>query len=84
MFNGDIIVGHDVIVGDFNFLGPRSQLLGNVKIGNINTIGANAVLLPNAKVGNNNKIAPLSAVYKGCKDNCHMLGNPALKIGDIE
>lgn len=84
LFNGHIIVGHDVIIGNFNFFGPRSQVLGNVKIGNSNQIGANAILLPKAKIGNNNKIAPLSAVYKGCKDNCYMMGNPALKIGNIE
>lgn len=79
VLNGDIVVGHDSVIGDFNFFGPRSQVLGNVKIGNHNQIGANAVLLPKCKIGNNNKIAPLSAVYKGCRDNCHMQGNPALK-----
>ena len=83
VFNGDIIVGHDVSVGDFNFFGPRSQLLGDVKVGNMNNVGANAILLPKAKIGNNNKIAPLSCIYKGCKDNCYMQGNPALKVGDI-
>ena len=59
-------------------------MLGNVKVGNNNTIGANVILLPNSKVGNNNDIAPLSAVYKGCKNNCYMQGNPALKIGEVE
>ena len=83
VFNGDIIVGHDVEIGDFNFFGPRSQILGNVKVGSSNQIGINAILLPKSKIGNNNKIAPLSAIYKGCKDNCYMLGNPALKIGEI-
>ena len=84
IFNANIAIGHDVKVGDFNFFGPRSQLLGNVKVGNMNTIGANAILLPSAKIGDNNKIAPLSAIYKGCKSNCYMLGNPATKIGNIE
>lgn len=84
LFNDEIIVGHDVEVGDFNFLGPRSQLLGSVKVGNMNTIGANAILLPSSKIGNNNKIAPLSAIYKGCKNNCYMMGNPATKIGVVE
>ncbi len=84
VFNGDVIIGHDSTIGDFNFFGPRSQILGNVKIGNNNKIGANVILLPNSKVGNNNDIAPLSAVYKGCKNNCYMQGNPALKIGEVE
>ena len=83
LFNDEIIIGHDVEVGDFNFFGPRSQLLGNVKIGDMNQIGANSVLLPGAKIGSYNKIAPLSSIYKGCKDNCYMLGNPALKIGAV-
>jgi acetyltransferase-like isoleucine patch superfamily enzyme len=81
VFNGDDIIGHDVEIGDFNFFGPKSQILGDVKIGNMNKIGAGSVILPKARIGNNNSIAPLSAVYKGCKDNCHMLGNPALVVG---
>lgn len=84
VFNGDVIVGHDVEIGDFNFFGPRSQALGEVKVGNMNTIGANTILMPNSKIGNNNKIAPLSAVYKGCNSNGYYVGNPALKVGDIE
>ena len=81
VFNGDVIVGHDVEIGDGNFFGPRSQVLGIVKVGNFNSIGANTILLPNCKIGNNNKISPLSAVYKGCRNNCYMHGNPAIKIG---
>ena len=84
VFNGDVLLGHDVEIGDFNFFGPRSQLLGNVKVGSMNEIAANAILLPKAKIGDNNKIAPLSAVYKGCRNNCYMAGNPALKIGSTE
>ncbi len=83
VFNGAVIVGHDTEIGDFNFFGSRSSVLGIVKIGNDNTVGTNAVILPHAKIGNNNKVAPLSAVYKGCRNNCYMLGNPALKVGEI-
>lgn len=82
VFNGDVMVGHDVKIGDSNFFGPRSQLLGNVKVGSFNRVGAGSVLLPHCSIGNHNKIAPLSAVYKGCKNNCYMLGNPAIKIGE--
>ncbi len=84
VLNGSVIIAHDVQVGDFNFFGPRSQVLGYVKVGNENQIGANSILLPKSKIGNNNKIAPLSAIYKGCRDNCYMSGNPALKQGIIE
>ncbi len=80
LFNGEVIVGHDCKIGNFNFFAPRTNILGNVKIGDGNTIGTGSVLLPNCKIGDNNKIAPLSAVYRGCKNDCHMLGNPAMKI----
>ena len=84
VLNGDVLVGHDSIIGDLNFFGPRCQVLGTVEIGNGNLVGANSILLPHVKVGNNNKIAPLSVVYRGCKNNCYMLGNPALKVGNFE
>lgn len=82
LFNGDVTISHDVKIGDFNFFGGKSQLLGGCNIGNSNLIGTASIVLPHAKIGNNNKIAPMSAVYKGCKNNCYMYGNPALKIGN--
>ena len=84
LFNGDVTIAHDVEIGDFNFFGGKTQLLGGVKIGSSNTVGTASVVLPKAKIGNNNKIAPMSCVYKGCKDNCYMQGNPALKVGEVE
>lgn len=83
VFNGQIIVGHDAKIGNFNSFGPCTNVLGYITIGNSNTFGSNAIILPHSKIGNNNKIAPLSAIYKGCKDNCYMAGNPALKIGSV-
>ena len=84
LFNGGVVIGHDTTIGDFNFCGPRSALLGNVHIGNDNTIGTNAILLPHSKIGDGNKIAPLSAVYRGCRNKCYMAGNPAEHVGDVE
>lgn len=84
VFNCDVIVGHDAIIGDLNFFGGKTQVLGNVTIGNDNQIGTACVILPHSEIGNNNIIAPMSCVYKGCKNNCQLQGNPALKIGDID
>lgn len=84
VFNGGVVVGHDAQIGDCNFFGGKSHVLGGAVLGDNNQIGTASVILPHAKIGNNNKIAPLSCVYKGCKDNCYMLGNPALKVGEIE
>lgn len=84
LFNGRVIVGHDVSIGDFNFFGPDSKILGNVRIGNLNSVAVGSILLPRAKIGSGNKIAPLGVVYKGCRDNSYMAGNPALKIGEVQ
>ena len=84
LFNGTYSIGHDSKIGDFNFFGPASHVLGDVKVGNDNIVGTNAILLPHAKIGSNNKIAPMSCVYRGCKDNCYMIGNPAEKVGTVE
>lgn len=84
LFNGNVIMGHDCKIGDFNTFCPSSRILGNVKVGDSNTIGTNAIILPKAKIGSNNMIAPLSVVYRGCKDDCYMIGNPALKVGEVE
>ncbi len=80
LFNGNVTVGHDAKIGDFNFFAPNSLILGSVVVGNLNNVGSASCLLPKSKIGNNNTIAPLSGVYKGCKDDCYMLGNPALII----
>lgn len=84
LFNGNVVVGHDAKIGDFNFFGPSSQVLGDVKLGNDNIVGASSILLAHSKIGNHNKIAPLSCVYRGCKDNSYMIGNPAEKVGTVE
>jgi acetyltransferase-like isoleucine patch superfamily enzyme len=84
LLNCNVAIGHDCDVGDFNFFGPRSLALGWVKIGNGNSLGAGSIVLPKAKLGDNNKIAPLSAIYKGCKNNGYYLGNPAVKMGSID
>lgn len=83
VLNGVVHVGHDVVMGDFNFIGPGVQMGGYVKIGDLNSIGSVAVLLPHASIGKGNKIAPLSAVYKGCKDYSYLLGNPAIRMGYV-
>jgi len=36
--------------------------------------------LSGAKIGNDNTIAPGAFVYKGCRDNRLLAGNPALDI----
>ena len=78
--NGEVRIGHNAQVGDFNFFGIRALVMGNAKIGSSNKLGPTALLMEKSKIGDNNTIAPGAIVYKGCKNNCLMAGNPALII----
>ncbi len=78
--NGSVTIGHDVTVGDANFFGPFSLVLGNVQIGSQNSLGVRSVILANARIGSGNIIAPGAFLYKGCRDNKIMAGNPALSV----
>lgn len=87
--NGNLInafsgLAHDVEIGDFNVISAFCDITGHAKMGDLNFFGSHCVMLPKAKIGNNNKIAAGSVIYKGCKDNCVMQGNPAIKIGNVE
>lgn len=87
--NGNIInahsgLAHDVEMGNFNVVSSYCDITGHAKMGDLNFFGSHSVMLPHAKIGNNNKIAAGSVIYKGCKDNCIMQGNPAFKIGNVE
>ncbi len=82
--NGAVNLSHDAEIGNYNFLAPYSMVLGNSKLGSSNHLGPQSILLENAKVGDNNLLAPSSVIYKGCKNNCRMMGSPALKVGEME
>ena len=78
--NGSVVIGHDVTVGDGNFFAPFSMVLGNAHIGSGNSFGIHSSVLAGARVGNNNVVAPGAYLYKGCRDDCLMAGNPAYDI----
>jgi sugar O-acyltransferase (sialic acid O-acetyltransferase NeuD family) len=78
--NGGITLGHDVVVGDANFFAPDALVLGEVRIGSRNSFGVRSTVLAKARIGNDNTIAPGAFIYKGCRDNAIMAGNPACDI----
>ncbi len=80
--NGSVVIGHDVNIGDANFFATHSAMYGSAKLGSYNRLAPKAMLLEKSKLGNNNTIAPAAVVYKGCKDNALMAGNPAVKIAN--
>ena len=80
IFNINCTVGHDVTISSFNTFNSHCDITGYSKIISNNYFGSRVTLLPKSKIGSNNKIAAGSVVYKGIKNNCIYLGNPAIKI----
>ena len=78
--NGAIILGHDVRIGNANFFAPGVIAIGEVSIGSRNSFGVHSTVLAKAKIGNDNTIAPGAFIYKGCRHNTIMAGNPALRV----
>lgn len=83
-FNGEVRIGHHTQIGDSNFFAPRSMILGNARIGNGNSLGPLAIIMEHAHMGSRNKLAPAAVLYKGCRDNCLMAGNPAIYLDSIK
>ena len=71
-----------MVINSFNTFNSHCDVTGNAKIINNNFFGSGARLLPKSKIGSHNKISAGSVIYKGIKDNCIYLGNPARKISN--
>lgn len=82
--NGAVNIAHDACIGNFNFLAPYAIVLGGARLGSSNRLGPHSVLLEHSRMGDGNLLAPGSTLYKGCRSNCRMAGNPALKIGTLD
>ena len=79
--NSDVCLGHDDNVGDYSILNPHVQVSGACSIGRGVTIGGMSFLAPKLKIGDYAVVAPGSIVYGRVKDNAHVMGNPARRIG---
>ena len=80
IFNINCTIGHDASIRSFNTFSSHCDITGYSKIINNNFFGSRVTILPESKIGSNNKIAAGSVIYKGIKNNCIYLGNPARKI----
>jgi acetyltransferase EpsM len=69
MFNSRCTIGHDSVIGDYNFISPQVAISGNTIIGNENLLGTNSCTIPGMVIGNNNKIAAGMVVYKPVGNN---------------
>lgn len=79
-FNGDVNIGHDVVMEDFVTCFPRVQVSGKVHIKEAACIGAMSFINERQHIGREAVIAPGSMVFRNVKEGTYVMGNPAKRI----
>jgi sugar O-acyltransferase (sialic acid O-acetyltransferase NeuD family) len=67
--NSRCSMGHDTVVGKYNFISPNVCFSGFTNIGDENLFGINSATIPGIKVGNRNKIAAGMILDKNVEDD---------------
>lgn len=78
LINTGAQVHHDVSIGEFTEISPRSLVLGGASVGSFTRVGANATVLPKVKIGNNVVVGAGAVVISDLPDNCLAVGVPAI------
>jgi len=73
----NVIITHDVTIGDFVELSPGCILLGHVEVEDRVHIGAGAIVLPNLKIGKDSIIGAGAVVTKNVPESTTVVGIPA-------
>ena len=69
LINSRSSIGHDTIVGRYNFICPNVCFSGFTKVGDENLFGINSVTIPGIQVGSRNKIAAGMVLDKNTGDD---------------
>lgn len=77
ILNGSVVLGHDVVVKDYNCFMPGVRISGQCEIGSRNLFGAMSFVKQCLKVGNDITLSPLSALLTKPKEGNTYIGNPA-------
>tara|TARA_Y100000768_G_scaffold387286_1_gene378094 strand:+ start:992 stop:1975 length:984 start_codon:yes stop_codon:yes gene_type:complete len=71
-------IAHNVVVGSNCIFAAMAGIAGSSKIGNSVMAGGQVGISGHLNIGNNVQIAAKSAVLKNIRDNCSVMGNPAI------
>lgn len=85
IFNLNVIINHDCIIGDYVTISPQACVLGNIEIKSGAWIGAGAIINQGNSsskrvIGENAMIGSGTVVLKDCDPNSTYVGSPARKI----
>ena len=77
ILNTYVAIGHHVTLGNSCVVSPKVLVAGRSNIGDFVYIGSSVVVTPNTIIGSGCKIAAGSVVYRSCKENLLITGNPS-------
>lgn len=80
LFNGDVVLGHNVTVGAYNRIMPGVRVSGDVNLGNECLIGGMSFIHQGLNVPNKVTVGPLSALLSKPKEGGTYIGNPAKRL----
>jgi sugar O-acyltransferase (sialic acid O-acetyltransferase NeuD family) len=85
IFNLNVTISHDVVIGDFVYIAPGAHITGNVRIENGCWIGAGAVINQGnshakLQIGTGTIVGSGAVVNKNCDPNAVYVGIPAKRI----
>jgi sugar O-acyltransferase (sialic acid O-acetyltransferase NeuD family) len=69
LLNSRCSMGHDTVIGRYNFISPNVCFSGFTSIGEGNLFGINSATIPGITVGNNNKVAAGMVLDKDVGDD---------------
>lgn len=77
VFNGGVVLGHDVEIGSYNTFMPGTRVSGDVKIEDENFFGVGSIILQGLHIGNRVRVGAGSVLMRKTKDDNLYIGNPA-------
>lgn len=77
MLNGDVVLGHDVQIGNYNTFMPGTRISGEVVVSDECFFGVNSVVLQQIKIGNRVKLGAGSVMMTKPKSDNLYIGVPA-------
>ena len=75
--NSVIGLGHDVEIGNYNFIGPNSFLAGSVKIGDNCKLSFGTSFMQKSSIVSETNTMPYTVIYRKIKKSGTYIGNPA-------
>lgn len=80
VLNGNISLGHDAVLGNYNVMFPETRISGQTTVGDRNFFGARVFVAQCLKIGNDTRLGAGAYILRKTKDGFLYMGNPAKKI----